>query len=122
MSERQLSGIGERIRKARTEKRMTAKVLSEHSKVPEKTIYRIETGEVEDPRISSILPLIEVLECSADEILFNHSYITTMEFFKLYEKVEELSEYQQATIKKALNMLIDGCEWNNYISNKASEE
>jgi len=63
--------IGERLRVIRKEQGLTAKDLSEASGVPEKTIYRIETGEVKDPRLSSIKPLIEVLNCSADEFLFD---------------------------------------------------
>lgn len=63
--------IGGRLRKIRTEQNLTAKQLSELSGVPEKTIYRIETGEVQDPRLSSIEPLIQALNCSADELLFD---------------------------------------------------
>ena len=61
--------IGERIRKIRNERNITVKALSELSGVSEKTIYRIETNEVQDPKLSSIEPLIKHLKCSADEIL-----------------------------------------------------
>ncbi len=63
--------IGERIRKIRNNKNMTVKQLSELSGVTEKTIYRIETDEVKDPKVSSIEPIIKSLQCSADEILTN---------------------------------------------------
>ena len=53
--------LGSRLREARESKRMSAKELSEISGVPEKTIYRIETGEVKDPKISSIKPLMIAL-------------------------------------------------------------
>jgi transcriptional regulator with XRE-family HTH domain len=62
--------IGERLKQARARQQMTAKELSGLSGVPEKTIYRIETGEVKDPRLSSIKPLLQHLNCTADEILF----------------------------------------------------
>lgn len=62
--------IGDRLRKTREAKNMTAKKLSELSGVPEKTIYRIETGEVKDPKLSSIIPLLTTLKCSADELIF----------------------------------------------------
>lgn len=73
-------GIGEQIRKIRTQQKLTVKTLSEMCGVPEKTIYRIETGEVQDPKLSSIEPVIKALNCSADEILFSHD-----EFYKLGE-------------------------------------
>ena len=72
--------IGEQIRKIRTQQKLTVKALSELCKVPEKTIYRIETGEVQDPKISSIEPIIKALNCSADEIIFSVD-----EFYKLGE-------------------------------------
>ena len=64
-------GIGERIREKRKELKITAKELSERSGVPEKTIYRIETSEVIDPKISSIKPIIEVLGCTADDLIMD---------------------------------------------------
>lgn len=63
--------VGERIRSIRTEQKLTVKELSKASGVPDKTIYRIETGEVEDPRMSSITALIRALNCSADEVIFD---------------------------------------------------
>lgn len=71
--------IGDRLRKVRTQQELTAKQLSELSGVPEKTIYRIETGEVKDPRLSSIEPLIKALNCSADELLFDKDDFTSLE-------------------------------------------
>ncbi len=70
--------IGERLKQARARQSMTAKELSALTGVPEKTIYRIETGEVQDPRLSSIKPLLQHLNCTADEILFGQD-----EFFSL---------------------------------------
>lgn len=64
-------GIGERIRQKRGLVDMTAKELSEKSGVPEKTIYRIETSKVIDPKISSIKPIIEALGCSADDLIMD---------------------------------------------------
>src|SRR5690554_2512427 len=64
--------IGSRLREARELHKMSAKELSELSGVPEKTIYRIETGEVKDPKISSIKPLMIALKCSANHIIFDN--------------------------------------------------
>lgn len=88
--------IGERLRKVRTEQGMTAKNLSGLSGVPEKTIYRIETGEVTDPRISTLEPLIRALNCSADEILFDVQDFTKMgRLRQLFLKFGDLDEHQQ---------------------------
>lgn len=73
-----LMSFGERLRKIRTEQGLTVKELSEASKVPEKNIYRVETGEVEDPRLSTILPLISALNCSADELMFDEQEFTKL--------------------------------------------
>ncbi len=70
--------IGERLRKARKSCNLTAGELSKLSGVAEKTIYRIETGEVKDPRISSVKPLIRELNISADEIIFDANEFTVL--------------------------------------------
>lgn len=62
--------IGPRLRRIRKMKDMTVKDLAEASGVGEKTIYRIEVGEVDDPKISTLAPLVRALDCSADELLF----------------------------------------------------
>lgn len=61
--------IGERLRAARGQCNLTAKALSDMSGVPEKTIYRIEKGEVKDPKVSSIVPIATALECTTDELI-----------------------------------------------------
>lgn len=67
--------IGDRLREIRKSQRLTAKELSERSGIPEKTIYRIETGEVKDPRISSVEPIIRALNCSADDVLMERKIL-----------------------------------------------
>jgi transcriptional regulator with XRE-family HTH domain len=79
-----LTNFGERVRSIRTEQDLTVKELSALCGVPEKTIYRIETGEVEDPRMSSVVPIIKALNCSADEVLF------TKDEFPAFGKLRQL--------------------------------
>lgn len=67
--------IGTRLRRLRKARDLTVKELSDLSGVAEKTIYRIEVGEVADPKISSIEPLVRALQCSADELLFDEPVI-----------------------------------------------
>lgn len=60
--------IGEKIKELRNKKKFTAKELSELSGIPEKSIYKIESGGVKDPRISSVAALAKGLDCSIDQI------------------------------------------------------
>jgi len=86
--------IGDRLRKIRTEQNLSAKKLSEESGVPEKTIYRIETGEVKDPKLSSLEPLIKTLNCSADELLFDIDEFTGLaKLRQIFAKATELNDY-----------------------------
>lgn len=88
--------FGERLRKVRTEQGLTAKELSEASGVPEKNIYRIETGEVEDPRLSTVIPLIRSLNCSADELIFDKSDFTKLaELRQLFLQFAEIQPEQK---------------------------
>ena len=70
--------IGGRLKKLRSEQKLTAKQLERLSGVSENTIYRIERGEVTDPKLSSIEPLIRALNCSADELLFDADNFTKL--------------------------------------------
>ena len=109
--------FGERLRKVRTEQGMTAKDLSEASGVPEKNIYRIETGEVEDPRMSTIVPLIKALNCSADEIIFNVEDFTKLAQLRgLFLQFPELREDQQNLLLTVIQKLNLGYALENHIS------
>jgi len=98
--------VGKQIRKIRTQEGMTVKQLSEISKVPEKTIYRIETGEVQDPKLSSIEPLIRALNCSADEILFSHDdYYQFGDLRKAFANATQLRGDDQDMLVRMINMI-----------------
>lgn len=114
---RENQGVGERIRKIRSEQKLTVKQLSEMSGVPEKTIYRIETGEVEDPKISSIKPLITAMNCSADEVFFNREdYPTSSVLRQLFANVTTLDESRQQSILEAVRLMICGSSFEEYAS------
>jgi len=63
--------IGEKIKSLRAKRKFTAKELSALSEIPEKSIYKIESGGVKDPRISSVAALAKGLDCSIDQIVGN---------------------------------------------------
>lgn len=114
--------IGDRLRKIRTEQSLTAKKLSELSGVPEKTIYRIETGEVQDPKISSIEPLVKAMNCSADELLFNREdYPKAGALRQLFANVSTMHEVHQARIIEALRLMVLGTNFEEQISDAMSK-
>lgn len=85
--------FGERLRAVRAKQNLTAKDLAARSGVPEKAIYRIETGEVKDPGISTVEKLVKALSCTADEILFDTAG------FNGNERLRQLFEETSKTTK-----------------------
>ena len=114
--------IGDRLRKIRTEHNLTAKKLSELSGVPEKTIYRIETGEVQDPKISSIEPLVKAMNCSADELLFNREdYPKAGALRQLFANISNMDEPHQELIIDSLRIMVLGCSYEELVSKSMRE-
>lgn len=98
--------FGERLRKIRTEQGLTAKELSEASGVPEKNIYRIETGEVTDPRMSTVMPLVRALNCSADEIFFDREDFTKLaQLRQLFLQFPEMLEQHKDLLLEVIQKL-----------------
>ena len=109
--------VGKQIRKVRTQQSMTVKQLSNLSKVPEKTIYRIETGEVQDPKLSSIEPIIRALNCSADEILFSHDdYYKFGELRQLFANITQMAEDDQKMLVRMMRMVSLASSFEQQIS------
>ena len=110
--------IGEQIRKIRTQQKLTVKTLSELSNVPEKTIYRIETGEVQDPKLSSVEPLIKALNCSADEVIFNIDEFTKLGGLRqAFARATQMQESDQAMLIRFINMVSLASSLEEQISN-----
>lgn len=98
--------IGKRLREARNKESITAKKLSELTGVPEKTIYRIETEEVADPKLSSIIPLIKALNCSADEILFApEDFMSLGKLKQSFMKASQLEDHDIDVLSRVINAL-----------------
>jgi len=115
--ETHMKGFGERLRKIRTEQKLTVKQLSALSEVPEKTIYRIETGEVADPRVSSVVPIIKALNCSADEIIFDpEDFPQFAKLRQVFLKYGELREEQQDLLVEVIQKMTLGMSMESYIS------
>jgi transcriptional regulator with XRE-family HTH domain len=112
--------IGEQIRKIRTQQKLTVKKLSEMCSVPEKTIYRIETGEVQDPKISSIEPIIKALNCSADEILFSHDdYYKFGELRQVFTNITQMHEDDREMLIRMIRMVCLASSFEQQISDNA---
>lgn len=111
-----MSNIGTGIRERRVAKKLTAKELSEKSGVPEKTIYRIETGEVQDPKISSIVPLVKYLDCTLDElILGKEQQPLSSQLYTYFERLGMLEQSYQERILDALELMRMGCDMESAI-------
>jgi len=114
--------IGDRLRKVRKQQNLTAKQLSEKSGVPVKTIYRIETGEVKDPRLSSLEPLIKALNCSADELLFDIDQFTNLEALRqIFARATQLHEINQEQLIEVVNKLLLAYSFEEQISQQLQE-
>ncbi|WP_057831287.1 helix-turn-helix domain-containing protein [Colwellia sp. TT2012] len=114
--------VGKQIRKIRTQQGMTVKQLSEICSVPEKTIYRIETGEVQDPKISSIEPIIRALNCSADEILFSHDdYYKFGELRQVFANITQMREPDQEMLIRMIRMVSLASSFEKQISENSKD-
>lgn len=114
--------IGEQVRKIRTQQKLTAKQLSELSGVPEKTIYRIETGEVQDPKLSSIEPIIKALNCSADEIIFSvDEFLQLGSLRQAFARATELGEEDQEMLVRFINQISLAAKFEKEVSKTLAE-
>ncbi len=77
-------GVGQRIQEMRLERKMSGADLGAYLNVSANQISRIETGKA-TCKIEHIYIICQVLECSADYILFGN-------------KKEEINEYQKACL------------------------
>ena len=61
-------GIGENIRQERKRQDLTAQQVGELAGLSAKAVYRIETGEIKDPSISSIASIAKALKTTIDAL------------------------------------------------------
>lgn len=66
--------------------------------MPEKTIYRIETGEVQDPRLSTVKPILSALRCSAAIIFDEDEVFGEDDLTKSFIHADALPKEEQKTI------------------------
>lgn len=97
--------IGEKIKSLRTKRKFTAKELSALSDIPEKSIYKIESGGVKDPRISSVAALAKGLDCSIDEITGNTDASDALT--RTIELINESNASYNSTERKYLIHLLE---------------
>lgn len=98
--------FGKRVRILREKQGLTAKELSARSGVPEKTIYRIETGDVRDPRLSTVETLVKALRCSADEMLFDlEAFDGNQRLRQLFEETSNTSPDNQNLVTQVVTRL-----------------
>ena len=114
--------IGEKIRSIRNQQKLTVNELSKQSGVPEKTIYRIETGEVQDPKLSSIKPIIKALNCSADEIIFDKDdYFTFGELRQAFANASQLPDHEIETLITVIQKFCFATSMSKYIAENMTQ-
>lgn len=106
--------VGKRIREIRTSRKLTAKELSERCGVPEKSIYKIESGGVKDPRISSVMSIAKGLGCSVDELISDIDIdVVTTQMIDLIKRSRTLNGVTRDYIVHVLE---------NYMHNESIQE
>ena len=65
--------MGARIKSKRKEATMSVKKLSDLSGVAERTIHRLESGDIESPNLRSLEAIAQTRNSSLDEIVWGHS-------------------------------------------------
>jgi len=104
-----IMSIGENIRRIRVSKGLTQGDITKTSKVKLSQISKIETGKV-DPRTSTIIKLIDALDCTADSIFLDEEKTGIQGVLKeAFELASELPEDRKATL---INLIDDICVAN----------
>lgn len=84
--------FGQRLTKLRTEKKLTIEEVSEILKVKKETIEKWENNE-KNPDFDKILPLCELFDVSADELLTGKKEIKKIDKKKnnrIYKQIDEI--------------------------------
>ena len=94
----------ERIKKLKTEKRITNERLSELTGIPLGTLSKILAGISDSPKLSNIVAIADALECSIDYIVNGthqntNNYTLSAEEIALIENYRALDGYGQELVK-----------------------
>lgn len=99
--------LSENLKRVMNERGVNAAELSKSSKVPQKTLYKLMNGEVKNPTLDTLKPLIIQLDCSADDLIFNENERDiNQEIAFLLQLTISLPERKKEIIKEVLKSLI----------------
>ena len=94
----------DRIKKLKSEKKITNERLSELSGIPLGTLSKILAGISDSPKLSNIVAIAEVLECSLDYIVNgtpdnDYNYTLTSEEMDFIETYRKLDSHSREVVK-----------------------
>ena len=104
---------------------MTARELSEKSGIPEKGIYKIESGGVKDPRLSSVGSIAKGLGCSLDELVSSIDVeIVTMQMIDLLKRSNNVDDVTRDYLIQMIDNFAyhESLEWIIENSDKVPED
>lgn len=96
--------LGENINRLRRDKGWTQVQLSKHTGIKVGHISKLERGEAEDMKISTLYKLMNAFGCSADTLLMDTEKVGTEGLLRMqFERAEQLPDHN----KKIIIDLID---------------
>ena len=88
----------ENLKRAKQEKGMTTKQIAEKTKLPEKTISRILSGDTDNPYIDTIQRIAAALGCSLDDILADTKVVVATETIVEIKETANAAEAERDAI------------------------
>ena len=99
----------DRIKKLKSEKKMTNEQLSARSGIPLGTLSKMLAGMSDSPKLSNVVALCNALECSVEYVVSgtpenNYNYTLTDREIRLVEELRTLDEWGVATVESLISM------------------
>ena len=88
----------DRLKELKKEKGITTKQIAERTKLPEKTISRILSGETDNPYVDTLQRIVTALGCSLDDILADTNVVVATETLAEVKENASVTEAELAVI------------------------
>ena len=90
----------DRLKELKKEKGITTKQIAERTKLPEKTISRILSGETDNPYVDTLQRIVTALGCSLDDILADTNVVVATETLAEVKENASVTEAELAVISQ----------------------
>lgn len=112
----------DRINQIKNEKGFKTKTIADRTRLPERTIARILSGETAHPYIDTVLSIVDALECSLEEIFIDtKAVISSNDLMVLQDKLTALTEERNDLIAEKNELLSKISAMNERIIELSSE-